>query len=91
MLPLEDFSPDASQAYFVAGLQEELTASLSRLEWLRVASRTSTMQYQATTSSAPVIGRELGVDALVEGSVTLAGDQVRITPPAHPRRQRLAH
>ena len=79
VLPLEDFSPDASQAYFVAGLQEELTASLSRLEWLRVASRTSTMQYQATTSSAPVIGRELGVDALVEGSVTLAGDQVRIT------------
>lgn len=79
VLPLEDFSPDASQAYFVAGLQEELTSSLSQLEWLRVASRTSTMQYQGTTSSAPVIGRELGVDALVEGSVTLAGDQVRIT------------
>lgn len=79
VLPLEDFSPDASEAYFVAGLQEELTSSLSRLEWLRVASRTSTMQYQGTTSSAPVIGRELGVDALVEGSVTRAGDQVRIT------------
>lgn len=79
VLPLEDFSPDASQAYFVAGLQEELTSSLSRLEWLRVASRTSTMQYQGTTRSAPLIGRELGVDALVEGSVTRAGDQVRIT------------
>jgi TolB-like protein len=79
VLPLEDFSPDASEAYFVAGLQEELTSSLSQLEWLRVASRTSTMQYQGTTSSAPLIGRELGVDALVEGSVTRAGDQVRIT------------
>ena len=79
VLPLEDFSRDASEAYFVAGLQEELTSSLSQLEWLRVASRTSTMQYQGTTSSAPVIGRELGVDALVEGSVTRAGDQVRIT------------
>lgn len=79
VLPLEDFSPDASQAYFVAGLQEELTSSLSGLEWLRVASRTSAMQYQGATSSAPVIGRELGVDALVEGSVTRAGDQVRIT------------
>ena len=79
VLPLEDFSPDASEAYFVAGLQEELTSSLSQLEWLRVASRTSTMQYQGTTLSAPVIGRELGVDALVEGSVTRAGDQVRIT------------
>ncbi len=79
VLPLEDFSPDASEAYFVAGLQEELTSSLSQLEWLRVASRTSTMQYQGTTSSAPLIGRQLGVDALVEGSVTRAGDQVRIT------------
>ncbi len=79
VLPLEDFSPDASEAYFVAGLQEELTSSLSQLEWLRVASRTSTMQYQGTTASAPMIGRELGVDALVEGSVTRAGDQVRIT------------
>lgn len=79
VLPLEDFSPDASEAYFVAGLQEELTVSLGQLEWLRVASRTSVMQYQGTTTSAPVIGRELGVDALVEGSVTRAGDQVRIT------------
>ena len=79
VLPLEDFSPDASQAYFVAGLQEELTSALSQLEWLRVASRTSSMQYQGTTRSAPAIGRELGVDALVEGSVTRAGDQVRIT------------
>ena len=79
VLPLEDFSPDASEAYFVAGLQEELTASLGQLEWLRVASRTSVRQYQGTTTSAPVIGRELGVDALVEGSVTRAGDQVRIT------------
>ena len=79
VLPLEDFSPDASEAYFVAGLQEELTSSLSQLEWLRVASRTSTMRYQDTTASAPAIGRELGVDALVEGSVTRAGDQVRIT------------
>ena len=79
VLPLDDFSPDASQAYFVAGLQEELTASLSELDWLRVASRTSVMQYQGTTTSAPAIGRELGVDALVEGSVTRSGDQVRIT------------
>ena len=53
VLPLADFSPDASEAYFVAGLQEELTATLGQLEWLRVASRTSVMQYQGTTTSAP--------------------------------------
>ena len=79
VLPLDDFSPDGGQAYFVSALQEELTAQLSQLEWLRVASRTSVTQYQGTTLSAPEIGRELAVDALVEGSVTRAGDQVRIT------------
>ena len=79
VLPLDDFSPDGDQTYFVSALQEELTAQLSQLEWLRVASRTSVMQYQGTTRPAPVIGRELAVDALVEGSVTRSGDQVRIT------------
>ncbi len=79
VLPLEDFSPDASEAYFAAGLQEELTSSLGQLDWLRVASRTSAMRYRDTLLSAPVIGRELGVDALVEGSVTRLDDQVRIT------------
>ena len=79
VLPLDDFSPDGGQAYFASALQEELTAQLSQLEWLRVASRTSVVQYEGTTKSAPVIGRELGVDALVEGSVTRSGDQVRIT------------
>ena len=79
VLPLDDFSPDGGQAYFASALQEELTVQLSRLDWLRVASRTSVMQYEGTTTPAPVIGRELGVDALVEGSVTRSGDQVRIT------------
>lgn len=79
VLPLDDFSPDGGQAYFASALQEELTVQLSRLDWLRVASRTSVMQYEGITTPAPVIGRELGVDALVEGSVTRAGDQVRIT------------
>ena len=79
VLPLDDFSPDGGQTYFASALQEELAAQLSQLEWLRVASRTSVVQYEGTTKSAPVIGRELGVDALVEGSVTRSGDQVRIT------------
>ena len=79
VLPLEDFSPDGSQRYFTAGMHEELIAKLSQLEALRVVSRTSVMQYAGTTKSAPQIGRELGVDALIEGSVNRSGDQVRIT------------
>ena len=79
VLPLEDFSPDGSQRYFTAGMHEELIAKLSQLEELRVVSRTSVMQYAGTTKSAPQIGRELGVDALIEGSVNRSEDQVRIT------------
>jgi TolB-like protein len=79
VLPLDDFSPDGDQAYFTAGMHEELIAKLSLVEGLRVVSRTSAMQYAGTTLSAPEIGRELNVEALLEGSVTRAGDQVRIT------------
>ena len=79
VLPLSDFSPDGSQEYFTAGMHEELIAKLSQLEELRVVSRTSVMRYAGTTKTAPEIGRELGVDALIEGSVNRSGDQVRIT------------
>ena len=79
VLPLSDFSPDGSQEYFTAGMHEELIAKLSQLEELRVVSRTSVMRYAGTTKTAPEIGREVGVDALIEGSVNRSGDQVRIT------------
>jgi len=79
VLPLADFSPDGSQAYFTAGMHEELIAKLSQLEGIRVVSRTSVMRYVGTTKSAPEIGRELGVDALITGSVNRSEDQVRIT------------
>jgi hypothetical protein len=60
-------------------MHEELIAKLSQLEEIRVVSRTSVMRYASTTKSAPEIGRELSVDALIEGSVNRSGDQVRIT------------
>ncbi|NCG31980.1 MAG: hypothetical protein GWP44_03785, partial [Proteobacteria bacterium] len=79
VLPLADFSEGGDQAYFTAGMHEELIAKLSMVEGLRVVSRTSVTQYAGTTKSAPAIGRELGVDALIEGSATRVGDQVRVT------------
>jgi TolB-like protein len=79
VLPLDDFSAEGDQEYFAAGMHEELIARLSMLEGVRVVSRTSVMRYAGTTMSIPEIGRELGVDVVIEGSVNRSGDRVRIT------------
>ena len=79
VLPLDDFSAERDQEYFAAGMHEELIARLSMLEGVRVVSRTTVMRYAGTTLTIPEIGRELGVDVLLEGSVNRAGDRVRIT------------
>lgn len=79
VLPFEDYSANANEAYFAAGMTEALIGELSRIGSLKVISRTSIMQYANTTKSLPEIATELGVDAIVEGSVQRAGNQVRIT------------
>jgi TolB-like protein len=79
VLPLQNFSEDAEQDYFAAGMHEALLERLSQLPEVRVVSRTSVAQYAATDKTVPEIARELGVEAIVEGSVFRAGDQVRIT------------
>ncbi|UCC74667.1 MAG: hypothetical protein JSV86_08995 [Gemmatimonadota bacterium] len=79
VLPLEDFSEDGQEAYFAAGMHEALVYELSRIEALRVVSRTSVTRYAGTTMSVPEIARELNVQGIVEGSVLRAGDRVRIT------------
>lgn len=79
VLPLDDFSPEEGQAYFTASMHEELIAKLSMLEAVRVVSRTSVMQYAGTTLTIPTIGRELGVDVVVEGSVSRTPERTRVT------------
>jgi len=79
VLPLVNLSGDPEQEYFTDGMTEALTAELGRIKALRVISRTSAMHYKATDKLLPEIARELGVDALLEGSVLRAGDEVRIT------------
>jgi TolB-like protein/DNA-binding winged helix-turn-helix (wHTH) protein/Tfp pilus assembly protein PilF len=79
VLPLENLSGDPGQDYFADGMTDELIANLAQLRSLRVISRTSIMQYKGTTKTLPQIGRELNVDAVVEGSVLRSGDHVRIT------------
>ncbi len=79
VLPLENLSGDPEQEYFADGMTEALITELSRFSALRVVSRTSVMRYKDTSLSLPEIGRELHVDAVVEGSVLKAEGRVRVT------------
>jgi TolB-like protein/Tfp pilus assembly protein PilF len=78
VLPLANLSGDAGQDYFADGMTDALIADLGRTASVRVISRTSSMQYKQARKPLPVIARELGVEAVVEGSVVRAGERVRI-------------
>jgi eukaryotic-like serine/threonine-protein kinase len=79
VLPLENLSGDPSQDYFADGMTEELINRLARMVETRVISRTSIMQYKGVHKPLREIARDLGVDAVVEGSVARADDRVRIS------------
>ncbi len=79
VLPLLNLSGDPDQQFFADGMTDELTTRLAQISSLRVISRTSAMAYLGTNKPAPQIARELGVDALVEGSVVRSGNNVRVT------------
>jgi TolB-like protein len=79
VLPLDNISGDPEQDYFTDGMTEALIADLGKIASLRVISRTSIMQYRGVHRPLPEIGRELNVDAIIEGSVIRADDGVRIT------------
>jgi eukaryotic-like serine/threonine-protein kinase len=79
VLPLANLSGDPKQDYFADGMTEELTDRLAQLGGLRVISRTSIMSLKGTRKSVPEIGRDLDIDAVIEGSVLRAEDQVRIS------------
>lgn len=79
VLPFDNYMGDSSQDYFVDGMTEAIIAELARLEGLKVISRTSVMRYRGTEVRLTEIAKELGVDAIVEGSVLKAGNEVRIT------------
>lgn len=68
VLPLANFSGDSQQEFFADGLTEEVTTELARINSVRVISRTSAMRLKGARLSLAQIGRELGVDAVVEGS-----------------------
>jgi TolB-like protein len=79
VLPLENLSNDPGQDYFGEGITETLTTNLAQMGTIRVISRTSAMRFQGLQGKVAEIGRQLNVEAIVEGSVMREGDRVRVT------------
>ena len=79
VLPLQNLSGDPGQEYFADGMTDELITELARIPNLRVVSRTSVVAQKDAHRSLPEIARQLGVDAIVEGSIARSSDRIRIT------------
>ena len=78
VLPFENMSTDPENEYFSDGITDDIIAQLSKISALKVISRTSSMQYKKTAKKITTIAEELGVGAILEGSVRRAGPRARI-------------
>ena len=79
VLPFANLSGDKAQDYFCEGITEDITNHLAKVEGLRVASRTSAFAFKGKHGDVREIGKRLGVDTLLEGSVQKSGSKLRIT------------
>ena len=79
VLPLRNLSGDPAQEYLADGITDALIGRLANVHDLRVTSYTSVIRFKRSQLTIPEIARTLGVDAVVEGSVTRAGDRIRVT------------
>jgi adenylate cyclase len=79
VLPFTNMSGDPEQEYFSDGISEEIITALSKTPKLFVIARNSSFTYKGKSVWIPTVGRELGVQYVLEGSVRKAGDKVRIT------------
>ncbi|UJH67864.1 helix-turn-helix domain-containing protein [Allomuricauda sp. SCSIO 65647] len=79
ILPLKPLSKDKDQSYLALGMHDAIIGELGKISGLRVISKTSTLPYlDATDKLLPDIAKELGVQAIVEGSVFISGDSIRL-------------
>jgi eukaryotic-like serine/threonine-protein kinase len=78
VLPFQNLSSDPDNAYFAGGIQEEVLTRLTKIEDLKVISRTSTQGYQSESGNLAEIAKQLGVANILKGSVQKADDQVRV-------------
>ncbi len=79
VLPFADMSREKDQAYFCEGIAEEIINALCRVSGLRVSSRTASFVFGGTAVEPREIGRRLGVETILEGSVRKSGNRLRIT------------
>jgi TolB-like protein len=78
VLPFETRSAVAEDSFFAQGVHDDILTQLSRIEALKVISRTSVMQYAGSEKSIREIADELGVTTVLEGGVQRAGDRIRL-------------
>ena len=78
VLPFTNMTMDEQNDPFTDGIHDDLLTQLSRIASLKTTSRTSVLQYKATTKTMPEIGAELGVATILEAGVQRSGDRVRI-------------
>lgn len=78
VLPFRNLSPNGDDAYFAAGLHEEILSQLAKVRALTVIARTSVMGYADTKRPIPEIAAELRVGAVLEGSASRAGERIRV-------------
>jgi serine/threonine protein kinase len=79
VLPFENLSPDPEQEYFCDGMTEEIISDLSKVQKLKVISRSSAMTFKGTKKRINEIAKEVKVQYVLEGSVRKAGNNLRIT------------
>jgi TolB-like protein/class 3 adenylate cyclase/Tfp pilus assembly protein PilF len=79
VLPFTDMSQNRDQEFFSDGLTEDIITQLAKISAFKVTSRTSVMQYKNNSKSLKEIGNELNAAHILEGSVQMSGDKVRIT------------
>ena len=79
VLPFKNLSADPDNEYFTDGLTEELIGALAKVEGLRIPARSSVFALKDSTFSVQEIGKRLGVDNVLEGSVRKSGNQLRIS------------
>ena len=78
VLPFADLSAERDQEYFSDGIAEEILNALTKVDGLRVPARTSSFAYRGASVDAREIGKRLGVETLLEGSIRKSGKRVRI-------------
>ena len=78
VLPFTSASQDSDSEFFAHGIHNDLLTQLAKLQSMRVISATSVMEYQGVAHNLREIGEELGADVILEGSVQIAANQMRI-------------